>query len=332
MVISVVGFQSASAGLYESGEPYEFVPKDGKVAAHSFDHFRIRLSDLRGIAVNSPQPSSLRQKYIAKRDELSPRFRRLSAPELDVLGACDYRLYEADRALDAWLEASRRDRSNFAAYSNLALLKLATGDLREARLRDADARSIQPHVLPGMNKEQSDWYLKVEGHLRQLMKNRLAESGKGIAPDQLLPDDLFGVQFVGDGGGYQAGQIAAAEQAKLPDDAIAIVQQLMFWLPHDARLQWLLAEQYNAEGDPGSALTLLNECVEAMRFHPVQLREHQRALQQYFDELRMQEEQRQQDTDRQKRETFWGVVLAGTILVVGLVGWQLRIMLRRVFR
>jgi len=318
--------------LYESGEPYEFVPKDGKVAAHSFDNFRIRLSDLRGIAVNSPQPSSLRLKYLAKRDELRAGFRRLSAPELDVLGACDYRLYEVDGALSAWLEASRRDRGNFAAYSNLALLKLATGDLREARLRDADARTVQTRVLPGMNKEQSDWYLKVEGHLRHLIRGRFDESGKGIAPDQLIPEDLFGVQFVGDDGGYHAGQIAAAEKKKLPDDAIAIVQQLLFWLPYDARLQWLLAELYNAEGDPGSALTLLNECVEAMRFHPTLLREHQRALQQYFDDVRQEEERRQQENERQKRGTFWLVVLVGGAVGAGLVGWQLYIMARRATR
>src|SRR5262249_53444478 len=97
------------AGLYESGQPYEFMPRDGKVMSHSFDNFRIRLSDLRGIAVNLPQPSSLRQKYLARRDELNSARRRLSAPELDVLGACNYRLYDLEAAISAWLEASRKD-------------------------------------------------------------------------------------------------------------------------------------------------------------------------------------------------------------------------------
>src|SRR5205823_11097654 len=140
------------------------------------------------------------------------------------------------------------------------------------------------------------------------------------------------VQFVGDEGGYQAGQIAAAQKVKLPDDAIAIVQQLLLWLPHDARLQWLLAELYNAAGDPGSALTLLNECVEAMRFHPALLREHQRALLQYFEDLQQQEERRKLETERQKRGTFWVVVLVGGVLVAGLVGWQLYLMARRARR
>src|SRR5262245_24029210 len=328
-LLSMASISWAHAGLYESGEPYEFVPKEGKVTAQSFDKFRDRLSDVRGIGVNTPQPSSLRQKYLSRRDALNATRRRLSAAELNVLGACNYRLYDIDGALSAWLEASRKERGNFAAYSNLALLKLATGDMREARLRDADARTIQPRVLAGMTREQSDWYLKVEGQLRRITRNRYDESGKGIAPDQLVLDDLFGVQFVGDDGGYQAGHIAAAQLEKLPDDAIAIVQQLLYWLPHDPRLVWQLAELYNATGDPGAAFTLMNECVEAMRFHPDLLREHQRGLQQYFEELRQQEEQRQQEADRQKREPFWLVVLVGVVLVAGLVGWQVYIMARR---
>src|SRR5437588_10036710 len=91
VLLLIAGIHSAQAGLYESGEPYEFMPKNGKAAAHSFDNFRIRLSDLRGIAVSSPQPTSLRQKYLARRDELNAHFPRLSAEELNVLGACDYR-------------------------------------------------------------------------------------------------------------------------------------------------------------------------------------------------------------------------------------------------
>jgi tetratricopeptide (TPR) repeat protein len=340
LLISFTFLGLLRAGLYESGEKYEFVPKDGKVAAHSFDSFRLRLSDLRGIGVPPPQPpSKLRKEYMAKRDQLNAARRRLSAPELDVLGACYYRLFEFDSALAAWSDATRKDPRNFAAYSNLVLLHLATGDVRGARTGEGDARSQRPTDIPGMTKEQSAWYFRVDDHLRQLIRGRLDEHGKGIPVDQLLPDDLFRVQFVADDGTYQPGTIAAAQKEKLPADAIAVVQQLLFWLPHDPRLLWLLAELYNAEGDPASALTLLNECVDPYRFHPAALNEHRIILERHFEELRTQDEARQREEEQQrlegerhKRRSFWWMVVAGAIAGAGLVGWQLYIMARRVGR
>jgi len=68
------------------------------------------------------------------------------------------------------------------------------------------------------------------------------------------------------------------EKAKLPADAIAIVQQLLIWLPDDARLLWLLGELYNASGDIDSALTVFNECVDARGFGAAKLRQHRVAL------------------------------------------------------
>ena len=50
------------------------------------------------------------------------------------------------------------------------------------------------------------------------------------------------VRFANDGGIYQPGALATAERAKLPPDAIAIVQQLLLWYPTDSRLYWLLGE------------------------------------------------------------------------------------------
>ncbi len=326
---------AANAGLYESGEPYEFVPNDGKVAAHSFDSFRIRLSDLRSIPVPSPQPSALRRKYLERRDELNAVRRRLNASELDVLGSCYYRLLDRDGALSAWLEASRKDPRNFAAYSNLALLHFDMGDLLNARRYQVDVQL--PLVIPGMTEQQTAWFVKVEGYLRRLMKTRY-DQGKGIAPEQLRPDDLFGVEFVGDDG-YQAGHIAAAQKENVPEDAIAIVQQLLLWLPHDSRLQWLLAELYNANGDPGSALTLLRECIDPFRFRPALLDEHRRILEKHFEDLQAQDEQQRQQEEEhrrqketQKRGSFWLVVLIGGVVVTGLVGWQLFILFRRVAR
>jgi hypothetical protein len=67
----------------------------------------------------------------------------------------------------------------------------------------------------------------------------LFEGGKPLTP----------VRFVGDGGKYEAGSIASAEKAKLPPDAVEIIEQLLIWLPHDDRLFWLLGELLNARGE-----------------------------------------------------------------------------------
>jgi hypothetical protein len=91
-------------------------------------------------------------------------------------------------------------------------------------------------------------------------------------------DALFPVQFVGPSGGYEAGTMAEAERAKLPDDAIALVQQLLMWFPEDARLLWLLGELYNATGDIRTAEQVFDECVGSRRFESPVLREHRRAV------------------------------------------------------
>src|SRR2546423_1688981 len=62
-----------------------------------------------------------------------------------------------------------------------------------------------------------------EYHLK-LVRLRLKE-GKA-ARDPAAVDDLFGVKY--DGG---PGQTAEAERKKLPDDAVAVVEQLALWLP-----------------------------------------------------------------------------------------------------
>jgi hypothetical protein len=64
---------------------------------------------------------------------------------------------------------------------------------------------------------------------------------------------------VNEAGAYQPGALAAAERAKLPPDAIPIVQQLLFWFPQDARLYWLLGELYAADGNLAAADTIFDQ-------------------------------------------------------------------------
>src|SRR5207249_8586641 len=83
-----------------------------------------------------------------------------------------------------------------------------------------------------------DWLLKAERSERDLFRLRRAEpatpSGPGGRPsdhlDRLFPETAF-------------------SQPDPRTEAIALVQQLLLWLPDDTRLYWLLGELYRADGD-----------------------------------------------------------------------------------
>jgi hypothetical protein len=116
---------------------------------------------------------------------------------------------------------------------------------------------------------------------------RQQPAGRSKAPDSL--DDLFGgekgsLHFVGDSGRYEAGKLAAKEREKLPSDAVAIVQQLLLWIPgggpglEDTRLYWLLGELYNAEGYTVTAAQIFDQCVFNRGYTFPEIREHQKIV------------------------------------------------------
>ncbi len=90
--------------------------------------------------------------------------------------------------------------------------------------------------------------------------------GAKPAPDSELPDRIFDVNFVNAAGVYEPGVLAPAEQAKLPSDSLAIVQQLVLWFPTDPRLYWLLAEVYAAKSEFSAARKIMDECVSTFTY------------------------------------------------------------------
>ena len=115
---------------------------------------------------------------------------------------------------------------------------------------------------------------------------------------------------------------------KLPDDAIAVVQQLLLWLPDDTRLYWLLAELYNADGAPATAARIFDECMDSRGFQTKQLGEHRRLVK---EALASQQAAAPDDSKSWTRhpEAFWivGGVLAIPLML--LVFWQVREIRRR---
>jgi len=99
-------------------------------------------------------------------------------------------------------------------------------------------------------------------------------------------DDLFGVRFVGEGGKYEAGKLAAAERKKLPADALEVAQRLGLWLPADGRLLWQLGELAAAHGDVKTAAAILEGCVGEFGLRAPELRQHRQEMHAAAEALR----------------------------------------------
>ncbi len=154
------------------------------------------------------------------------------------------------------------------------------------------------------------------------------------------------VRFVGESGQYEAGRIADHEKAKLPPDALAIVQQLLIWYPKDDRLLWLLGELYNANGEPEIAFEIFDRLTNASGYTPPLLREHRSILARYLDEkdqqqkaAQAQEEQRKAEEKAQKERELqrqkvneWTYIAIAVGLTLILLYFQGKEILRRVFR
>lgn len=306
-----------------------FVPNDGPVEPLPFDQFRLKLSDLIGIGIPGPEPSELRRTILRQCDDLKVRRQRLSPEELLRLGECHYRLNDLEGAYSAWLEASVKDRRGYWPLSHLALLKLVMGDFTEARRYRLAARDNMPRDIPGLSPQQTEWFFQVDGLVDQLVRQRLNEWREGVNADQLKPDALFGVSWEGDEGRYQPGGIAESERSKLPADAVASVQLLLLWMPHDSRLYWLLGELYNALGQPQWALTILNECVDPRRFQPEMLRNHRQILKEHFERLEAADKEKVKQMETTKRQSFFVAVAVGGALVGVLLFWQTILTVRR---
>jgi tetratricopeptide (TPR) repeat protein len=320
------------AGIYIPGEEPELVGKDGTVQELPFDQFRLRHEELKAIPIPTPE-SAMRKAYLKRRAELESRPPdRLPVQDLVSLGECEARLGDRDKSFSAYRLAASREPENFLAQSGLAAIHLMRGELRDARLTQFRAERLRPAELPAMTKAQTAWMLRVEKLLGQLLRERLLEFNQKTPLQTLTVDDLFGVQFVGPSGDYEAGSIAAEQKEKLPGDAVAIVQQLVLWFPHDARLLWLLGELYNANGQIREALDIFKQCMDrgfrtdALKEHPIVLRDKIEQIAAAEKQKQIEEEQKQFN---KHPEILWVVGGLGGVAIVLLVLWQVRIFWRR---
>jgi hypothetical protein len=325
IALTLLGAKSALAGVYIPGEPPEIPVKDGKGQALPFSQFRLIFSDVIAIGDNL-RPTDVRQRYLQIRDQLmSKNTDKLSEEEIVRLTGVLIRLRETDKAMELLQKSRVRFRESFPIHSHLALLFHLQGQ-PDAVPYQLESISMRPKEMSGYRPEQIPWFLRAERVLLDVFKKRMKEQlAAGGRPSVETPDAIFNVDFVGDSGQYEAGKLAEEQKKNLPDDAVAVVQQLLLWLPQDARLYWLLGELYNAQGDVAAAATIFKECADSRNFQPKLLHEHRRIVQ---DALLTSA------PVAPPKENKWrsGLIIGGSIaalLFLALILWQIRLVLRR---
>lgn len=311
MIAAVAGFMLVGewgrASLYAPAEPMAIPVEDGKPVALPFEEFKRRLTMLRNALVEPPKgekDNPDREAFLKRIREAteakdSKKPKRLSSDETAALATDLLRVGKSDLALDK-LSAKMRP-ANYWVFTTLGRIYAERGDWAQAieLQRSASLDAEMPQTVKGLSKAQRDWWEKLDRdylpHYYQINKQYL-DSRRGLTADQLEeankteePTPLFPLpergkmqsplRFINDAGEYQPGALAASERAKLPPDALAIVQQLLLWFPLDVRLYWLLAELYAAEDDLDTAAVIFNECTWSGKYGNRQvLRDHRTAV------------------------------------------------------
>jgi tetratricopeptide (TPR) repeat protein len=236
----------------------------------NFNRFREDLILLRQIGIDEVQtPHNKRLALIAILGKSPPS--NLTVEQRLNLGAYLVRLRRYRDSAAVLSPAMRQDAGNFLILANLGTAEFLDGQPVRAAAYLADALRAWPEDWEKLGAERRKWltqigwdrtaylnYRTAEKYHLDLVNLRTREPAKDGLPQ--APDNLFGpVQFVGESGKYEAGKLASAERAKLPDRALEIVQQLVLWMPDDTRLYWLLGELFNAVGDAPAALQIFEE-------------------------------------------------------------------------
>lgn len=260
------------AGLYDPSKPTLELAPNGAVQSLPHEVFRERLSDV--IAIGIPMPESrYRKDAIRARDNLLHQPVH-SPTERVKLGILRLRLREYDAALADLQQAYAANPRDFWTLAALGTAYQQIGQSAEAARFLEAARDMQPAELSAAAKS-------IEALQLKLARLRLREQANRVGPRLGPPDDvdnLFGVRFIGASGEYEAGTIDGNEKAKLPAEAIGQVQQLILWLPDDARLYWLLGELYAANGDIDAAFAVFDDCLNARRLDAQRLKDHRQAM------------------------------------------------------
>ncbi len=332
VVILLLGTHLTHAGVYNSSESYEGaidstgeLNRDLETFYNAFDTIRKVQNDKlyspmrqRALLVTHLSDQGKGgQKPFGGKNPFGGRpgnplgARNPLAEEMRLLDISAYfiRLGQSDKVISLL----RRDKLglNFLLYANLGTALQMRGQygdavsmfsLAQPLWKDWSDLSPEHKLLVqqmGWKKKHYEWFRQVEEYHYKLILQRWKQQKAG--QKQLTLDNLFGepgdpIQFVGEDGNYQAGQIKEAEFERLPDEALQIVQQLLLWLPNDDPLYWKLAELLNAQATPlkkpqakfskvAEAAQILNIFKDQDKSTP-EMRDHLRVLSKWVEENR----------------------------------------------
>jgi hypothetical protein len=248
-----------------------------------FRQFQQDLADYRAGAVDGP----LHAHYLRRAAELEAKEARgaLTLDDRINLGAYYIRLGEFQKAVGL-LEAKAKESRHFLLRANLATAYELAGVPERALSYRQLALSSWPAMYPAWDTRQMTFYRRAEQFHLTLLQARQDEARQRPGDTRLRLDNLFPrVRFVGPGGEYEAGAIAPAQAAEIPNGATDLVMQLLLWLPFDDRLHWMLGELLNASGDVAGAAAIMRPVIEKPQDPkkwqsdaPPELREHYRIL------------------------------------------------------
>lgn len=269
--VCLLGMPRACAGVYSNDPLDQIVP--GPLSLAQFQN-------VLGVYLSATSPQMPQhQRYLARIKELETQERGpfgLSTDDRVTLSACYLRVMQAEKA--AQVLSRVEGEKNFMVHANLATAHHLSGRLERAADYQEMALKEWPSTWPGMTQSQLSWFYRTEKYYQTLLRARLREerTAPGKPPETL--DDVFpGVRFVGLEDKYQAGAIAPLQFARLPADALPVVQQLVLWLPTDERVSWLLAEVLNANGFIAESWGILDS-LSNRGYSPRELKEHRQVL------------------------------------------------------
>lgn len=264
--------------------------------------------------------------------------------------AADYlRIGKPDEALNLLAPRSRDRVPDFRILATLAQTYAVRGEWNEA-LRWHQAAFLDaefPDDLAQTTAEQRNWLKRIERdyYRRWLRIHRDRNNTKQNPAEESVFPLFENVRFVNEAGVYEPGKLAAAERAKFPADAVAIVQQLLLWTPTDTALYWLLAELYAANGQLRQADTIFYQCAWSRQYgNRPELMAHRTAVQAAVAQLPPEadptdlilapaptpaEAPIDDSAVLPDRNKVILVAVVFTILAVVLIGLQLRAVLKR---